>query len=91
MPGLMKSKMKAINLMPYKLAVAVSLMFFTLAAHAQEKTPVSIDLIEMLGEMDEEDRASLETAMADIKDEPAKSKEKQKIKSPNDPVAGVKK
>ncbi len=56
--------------MLYKWRLLGCLLSLWLTPAAQAQTPpLPIDLIELLGELDDEDSASLETALADIKPE----------------------
>jgi hypothetical protein len=64
---------------------ACFLIYFS-AAYAQEKDPLPIDLIELLGELDDDDQASFEAAMKDIE-----NKSVPASKSQNNVEVGVKK
>ncbi len=56
--------------MLYKWQLLGCLLSLLLMPSAQAQTPpLPIDLIELLGELDDEDSASLEAALADIKPE----------------------
>ncbi|HAF01718.1 MAG TPA: hypothetical protein DCO68_05440 [Methylophilaceae bacterium] len=52
--------------MLFRLCVLLCTLSYFSVAYAQEKLTLPIDLIELLGELDEEDQASLDTAMTDI-------------------------
>ncbi len=65
--------------MPYRLCIFVTLLSLCSHIQAQEKEVLPIDLIELLGELDEDDQDALETAMGDVETSKSPSKQQQKI------------
>lgn len=59
--------------MPYKYGLFLCLLVLTLVAHAEENpehnTQIPLDLIELIGELDEEDMQYLDDAITDIENE----------------------
>lgn len=80
--------------MPHRYWFAACLLLFFSLAHAQEKIVLAPDLIELLGELDDDDQASLEVAMKDIENKSASRSESAKPdaqKSQNSTEVGAKK
>jgi hypothetical protein len=65
--------------MPFRLCIFVTLLSLCSHIQAQEKEVLPIDLIELLGELDEDDQDALATAMGDAEIPASASKQPQKI------------
>lgn len=69
--------------MPFKLSILVMVFSLFSTAHAAEKEPLPIDLIELLGELDDDDpnsfdQETLDAAMRDIETPTLPSRQQQK-------------
>lgn len=62
--------------MPFNPLILALLLLVCMPLHAKENTALPMDLLELLGELDEEDQASLEDALSDLNATPAKKQPK---------------
>lgn len=60
-----------------RLSMLLVLLSGASIAHAQEKLDLPIDLIELLGDMDSDDQANLDTALEEVNKIPAKNEQKK--------------
>lgn len=63
---------KAWSAMPFNPLILALLLLACTPLHAKENNALPMDLLELLGELDEEDQASLEEALTDLNATPAK-------------------
>jgi len=76
---------------PLRYWLTAYMLFCFSVAHAQEKTALPPDLIELLGELNDDDQASLEVAMQDIENKPAPATKSPVAKSQDKVDVGAKK
>jgi hypothetical protein len=71
---------------PLRYWLVATILIYSFGVHAQENDALPIDLIELLGELDDDDQASFEAAIKEFENKSAPA-----IKSQNNAEAGVKK
>lgn len=68
--------------MPHRYLLIACLLFCFTFAHAKEKVVLTPDLIELLGELDDDDRESLDVAMKDFENKSSPKSESVKPDAP---------